>query len=92
MFNYAKDLSNIRGVSITDTGSGAVVGVLLSGTPDYDASLESLALRVHIEYREKHQKDIEVLMYDALHQAMQAIQHEITLCQARVEASYDAMN
>lgn len=92
MFTYAKDLSNIRGVSVTDTGTGAMVGILLSGTPIYDASLESLAIRVHIEYGDKRQKDIEVLMQDALHEAMRAIQHEINLCQAKIAASSDAAN
>jgi hypothetical protein len=94
MFNLAKDLSNIRGVSITDTGSGAIVGVLLSGAPAVDSNLESLALRVHIEYREQQQKDIDVLMQDALQQAMKAIQHEITLCLAKAKgaACNDAVN
>jgi hypothetical protein len=83
MFTYANDLSNIRGISITDTGTGALVGLMLSGTPDYEASVESLALQVRIEYGDRTQKEIDVLMLDALHQAMRAIQHEINLCEAR---------
>jgi hypothetical protein len=83
MFTYANDLSNIRGISITDTGTGALVGVSLSGTPDYEASVESLALQVRIEYGDRTQKEIDVLLLDALHQAMRAIQHEINLCEAR---------
>lgn len=83
MFTYANDLSNIRGISITDTGTGALIGVMLSGTPDYEASVESLALQVRIEYGDRQQKEIEVLMRDALIQAMRAIQHEINLCDAK---------
>jgi hypothetical protein len=83
MFTYANDLSNIRGISITDTGTGALVGVLLSGTPDYDTSIESLSLQVRIEYGDRMQKEIDVLMLDALGQAIRAIQHEINLCEAR---------
>ena len=87
MFKYANDLSNIRGISITDTGTGALVGVLLSGTPDLGASVESLALQVRIEYGSSHQREIEVLMHDALHQAMKVIQHEINLCAPRIGRS-----
>jgi hypothetical protein len=83
MFTYANDLSNIRGISVTDTGTGALVGVLLSGTPDYEASIESLALQVRIEYGDRQQKEIDVLMHDALTQALRAIQHEINLVEAR---------
>ena len=83
MFKYAHDLSNIRGISITDTGTGALVGVLLSGTPDYDASVESLALQVRIEYGRGQQGEIDVMMRDALHQALKVIQHELDLCEAR---------
>jgi hypothetical protein len=89
MFKYANDLSNIRGISITDTGTGALVGVLLSGTPDYEASVESLALQVRIEYGSGQQKEIDVLMHDALHQALKVIQHEIDLCEARSATSND---
>lgn len=90
MFTYANDLSNIRGISITDTGTGALVGMLLSGTPDYDTSVESLALQVRIEYGNRPQKEIEVLMRDALYQALRAIQHEITLCEAKIKAAQDS--
>lgn len=84
MFTYANDLSNIRGISITDTGTGALIGVVLSGTPDYEASVESLALQVRIEYGNREQREIDVLIHDALLQAMRALQHEIKLCEAKV--------
>lgn len=83
MFKYAHDLSNIRGISITDTGTGALVGIQLSGMPDFDASVENLALQVRVEYGSKQQREIDVMMYEALHQALRAIQHEIDLCEVR---------
>ena len=89
MFKYAHDLSNVRGISITDTGTGALVGVLLSGSPDYDSSVESLALQVRVDYGGRQQREIDVLIHDALHQALRVIQHEIDLCEARSGVNRD---
>lgn len=83
MFTYTHDLSNIRGISVSDACSGAVVGVMLSGTPDYDTSVESIALKVHVDYGNRPSKEIDVLLRAALHQALRAIQHEIDLCDAQ---------
>lgn len=87
MFIHKSDLSNIRGISVTDTGTGALVGVVLAGTPDYEASVENLALQVRIEYGDRNQREIDVLMHDALVQAMRVLQHEIKLCE--MKAIYD---
>jgi hypothetical protein len=92
MFTYANDLSNIRGISITDTGTGALVGVMLSGTPDYETSVESLALQVRIDYGNRQPKEIDVLMLDALQQALRAIQHEIDLCENKARRTSSAAN
>lgn len=82
-FTAAPQASNVRGISITDTGSGARVGVLLAGAPDREATVESLSLQVRIEYGDRRQKDIDVLMRDALHEALRVIQHELAVCAAR---------
>lgn len=82
MFKYAHDLSNIRCISITDTGAGAVVGIQLSGMPDTDASVENVALQVRVDHGNR-QREIDEMMCEALHQALRAIQHEIALCEIR---------
>jgi len=76
-FTAAPQASNVRGISITDTGTGARVGVLLAGAADSGTNVESLSLQVHIEYGDRRQKDIDVLMRDALHEALRVIQHEL---------------
>lgn len=73
-------------MTINETGSGAVVSMVLSGIQDTDASMETLNLRVHIEYRKDQPNDIEMIKHHALRQAMRAIQHEITLCQTKANA------
>ncbi|MGV3593146.1 MAG: hypothetical protein ACO1PZ_15775 [Gammaproteobacteria bacterium] len=85
VFTAARDVSNVRGISITDTGSGALVGVLLAGTNAGDASVESLALQVRIDCSDQQQKDIDVLMHSALQEALHVIQHELNVCAARRE-------
>lgn len=85
MFKYAHDLSNIRGISITDTGTGALVGITLSGVSDFDNSVDNLALQVRVDYGNR-QREIDEMMYEALHQALRAIQHEIELCEIRSAA------
>src|SRR5699024_8986619 len=82
-FTAAPQASNVRGISITDTGTGARVGVLLAGAADSGTNVESLSLQVHIEYGDRRQKDIDVLMRDALHEALRVIQHELNVCAAR---------
>lgn len=62
------------------------MGLSLSGIQDSDSSVESITLRVHIEYRKDMQADIEMIKHLALRQAMKALQHEITLSQARANA------
>lgn len=92
MFKYANDLSNIRGISVTDTGTGALIGIVLSGTPDYETSVESLALQVRIDYGSRQQREIDVLMHDALLQAMRALQHEIDICEAKAQLGKSALS
>ncbi|MDY6982578.1 MAG: hypothetical protein SV422_05785 [Pseudomonadota bacterium] len=82
-FTAAPQVSNVRGISITDTGTGARVGVVLAGAADRGTNVESLSMQVHIEYGDRGQKDIDVLMRDALHEALRVIQHELNVCAAR---------
>jgi hypothetical protein len=86
IFTFAKDVSNIRNITIQETGSGAIVGLALSGIQDADSSVESITLRVLIEYRKDQQNDIEMIKHLALRQAMKVLQHEITLSQAKANA------
>lgn len=79
----AREVSNVRGISITDTGSGALVGVLLAGANSGAASVESLSLQVRIDCSDQQQKDIDVLMRSALQEALRVIQHELNVCAAR---------
>lgn len=83
VFTSTRDVSNVRGISITDTGSGALVGVLLAGANASEASVESLALQVRIDCSDQQQKDIDVLMHAALQEALHVIQHELNVCAAR---------
>lgn len=83
VFPAARDVSNVRGISITDTGSGALVGVLLAGANSGDANVESLSLQVRIDCSDQQQKDIDVLMRSALEEALRVIQHELNVCAAR---------
>lgn len=92
MFTYKNEFSNIRGISITDTGTGALVGVALSGTPDDEASIENLDLQVRIEYGDRQQREIDVLMHDALLQAMRVLQHELKLCETKARSEKSAAN
>ena len=85
-FTTAPQASNVRGISITDTGTGARVGVLLAGAADRGTTVESLSLQVNIEYGDRRQKDIDVLMRDALHEALRVIEHELKVCAARSAA------
>ncbi len=85
MFTFSKDISNIRNISITETVSGAIVGVVMSGMHDVQASVESLSFRVHIDYDKQRQNDIELIMLLALRQAMKALQHELVLSQAKAD-------
>jgi hypothetical protein len=86
IFSFSKDISNIRNITIQETGSGAIVGLTLSGVQDADASVESITLRVLIEYRKDQQNDIEMIKHHALRQAMKVLQHEISLSQAKANA------
>jgi hypothetical protein len=58
----------------------------LSGVQSADSSMESIALRVHVECRKDQQADIEVIKHYALRHAMKALQHELTLAQAKASA------
>jgi hypothetical protein len=86
MFIFSKDASNVRNIHITETVSGAIVGVVLSGMQDVQASVESLSFRVHIEYQKDRQNDIELIMQLALRQAMKALQHELMVSQTKTDA------
>lgn len=90
VFTSAREVSSVRGISITDTGSGALVGVLLAGTNEGDTNVESLALQVRVECSDRQQKDIDVLMRVALHEALRVIQHELDVCAARSGELSDA--
>ena len=85
MFTFAKDLSNIRNISIQESGSGAIVSLVLSGTQDQQASMENISLRVLIDYRKDQPVDLEMIKHHALRQAMKALQHEVALSQAKAK-------
>ena len=92
MFIDKSEFSNISGISITDTGTGALVGVVLAGAADFETSIENLSLQVRIEYGNRRQREIDVLIHDALTQAMRAIQHELDLCEAKALSTKSAAN